>query len=74
MWDLSAWRRFWAPGIRILRRSGKMRCGSRSHTLSSPIRAHPGEGVNPLVSALLLPGEKINSLESGHFSILSLYV
>src|SRR5437660_7369603 len=45
VWDLCAWRRFLAPGIKILRRSAeKMRCALRSHTLPSPIR----ERVKPL--------------------------
>jgi len=70
--DLGARRIFSALRRKILMSGAKNgRQAQRSHT---PALSHPGEGVNPLVSALLLPGEKINSLESGHFSILSLYV
>ena len=43
--ELSAWRRFLAPGIKILTRSAeKMRCALRSHTPPSPLRVPSGRG------------------------------
>src|SRR5437899_3567543 len=60
VWDLSAWRRFLAPGIKILRRSAeKMRCAPRSHTLPSPIRERV---LNPVLRGIALLDEKIDSL------------
>src|SRR5260370_35914902 len=63
VWDLSAWRRFLAPGIKILRRSAqKMRCAPRSHTLPSPIRERV---FNLALGEIALLNEKIDSLDQG---------
>src|SRR5438309_12024917 len=61
VWDLSAWRRFVAPGIKILRRSAKkMHCALRSHTLPSPIRERV---LNLVLRRIALLDEKIESLK-----------
>ena len=60
MWDLNAQRIFSALRLKILMPGAKKRRQALwSHT---PALSHPGEGVNPLVSAFALPGEKIDSL------------
>src|SRR5579864_5408925 len=62
VWDFSAWRRFLASGIKILRRSAKkMRCALRS--LPSPLRVPSGRGrKTSSKSELHCSDEKLGSL------------
>jgi hypothetical protein len=62
VWDLNAQRIFSALRLKSLIPGAKNRRQALwSHT---PALSPPGEGVNPLVSAFALPGEKIDSLKS----------
>src|SRR6266702_910345 len=63
VWDLGVRRIFSALRLKILMPGAKNRRQAlRSHT---PALSHPGEGINPLVSAFALPGERKSTVSLG---------